>query len=98
MIRNLAELRKSIISFMHGGFLRLVKGLSSPVRTIRAREGARISKLQQPDLGICGTYLVNVSERRMRRKKVGAGREEVTSKSLVLAPLIDWVLSKGAFI
>ena len=77
---------------------RLVKGLVLCGSLELAIVGARISKLQQPDLGICHTYLVNVSERTMKRKKLGVGREEVTSKSFVLAPLIDWVVSKGAFI
>ena len=47
--------------------------------------------MQQTDLGICGTDLVNVSEGTMERRNLGGGREEVTSKSFVLAPLIDWV-------
>ena len=74
---------------------RLIEG-SNPLGTISARVGARISDLQQPDLEICDTYLVNVSERTMKTKIVGVGREEVTSKSLVLAPLIDWSSVKGA--
>ena len=90
IIRNLAERRNTNTILMHSVFLSTCQGFS-PLRTIRAGVGARISNLQQSDLGICDTYLVNVSERTMEIEIL----ESVEKKSL--ASLSSWRLKSIGF-